>query len=276
MASATTDSQDRPIIQLEEVSKTFGGGGQKVVAVEGVDLTVKPGEFVTLIGPSGCGKSTLFNIVAGLLDADVGSGIRFKGEPRQGQDLLGAVSFMPQRDLLLPWRRVIDNATIALEVEGVRRSDARKRAQAMFQEFGLSGFENHYPHQLSGGMRQRVALMRTFLFERDLLLLDEPFGALDALTRMIMQRWLLDIWQKHRRSILFITHDVDEAIFLGDRVVVMTARPGRIKLSKEVDLPRPRDPKMTTSSEFLEIKTALLEAIEEESMKSFLSEDREG
>jgi ABC-type nitrate/sulfonate/bicarbonate transport system ATPase subunit len=260
---------------LEGVSKTFDGGGRKVVAVEGVDLAVKSGEFVTLVGPSGCGKSTLFNIVAGLLDADAGSGIRFKGEPRQGRDLLGAVSFMPQRDLLLPWRRIIDNATIALEVENVRRSDARKRAQAMFQDFGLSGFENHYPHQLSGGMRQRVALMRTFLFERELLLLDEPFGALDALTRMIMQRWLLDIWQKHRRSILFITHDVDEAIFLGDRVVVMTSRPGRIKLSKEIKLPRPRDPKMTTSPEFLDIKAELLEAIEEESIKSFLSEDSE-
>ncbi|MBB3064291.1 MULTISPECIES: ABC transporter ATP-binding protein [Limibacillus] len=275
MASATSESQDRPIIQLEGVSKTFDGGGRKVVAVEGVDLAVKSGEFVTLVGPSGCGKSTLFNIVAGLLDADAGSGIRFKGEPRQGRDLLGAVSFMPQRDLLLPWRRIIDNATIALEVENVRRSDARKRAQAMFQDFGLSGFENHYPHQLSGGMRQRVALMRTFLFERELLLLDEPFGALDALTRMIMQRWLLDIWQKHRRSILFITHDVDEAIFLGDRVVVMTSRPGRIKLSKEIKLPRPRDPKMTTSPEFLDIKAELLEAIEEESIKSFLSEDSE-
>ncbi|SLN75499.1 ABC transporter ATP-binding protein [Oceanibacterium hippocampi] len=269
-------SAGSPIIELAQLTKTFDSSGQKVVAIEGVDLAVRPGEFVTLVGPSGCGKSTLFNIVSGLLDADTGGKIHFKGEERQGKELLGTVSFMPQRDLLLPWRRVIDNAVIALEVEGMRRKEAREKAQVMFQEFGLAGFERHYPHQLSGGMRQRVALMRTFLFERDLMLLDEPFGALDALTRVMMQRWLLGIWQRHRRSILFITHDVDEAIFLGDRVVVMTARPGRIKLSREIDLPRPRDPHVTTTPEFLAIKADLMEAIEEESMKSFMSQDERG
>ncbi len=141
----------------------------------------------------------------------------------------------------------------------------------MLPEFGLTGFEAQYPHQLSGGMRQRVALMRTFLFERDLMLLDEPFGALDALTRALMQRWLLDVWQKHRRTILFITHDVDEAIFLGDRVLVMTARPGSVKLEQVVDLPRPRKPDIVTSPEFIRLKRILLEAIEEESIKSFQS-----
>jgi len=141
----------------------------------------------------------------------------------------------------------------------------------MLPEFGLAGFENQYPHQLSGGMRQRVALMRTFLFERDLMLLDEPFGALDALTRAMMQRWLLDVWQKYRRTILFITHDVDEAIFLGDRVLVMTARPGSVKLEQVIDLPRPRRPEIVTSPEFVRLKRTLLDAIEEESMKSFQS-----
>jgi ABC-type nitrate/sulfonate/bicarbonate transport system ATPase subunit len=139
----------------------------------------------------------------------------------------------------------------------------------MLPEFGLAGFEKQYPHQLSGGMRQRVALMRTFLFKRDLMLLDEPFGALDALTRVMMQRWLLDIWQRHNRTILFITHDVDEAIFLGDRVLVVTARPGCIKLELPIDLPRPRGADLVTSPEFIGLKRTLLEAIEEESMKSF-------
>ncbi|BBK44422.1 ABC transporter ATP-binding protein [Allostella vacuolata] len=264
-----TDPASDAIIELAGISRTFGGGAGRVVAIDGVDLRVGRGEFVTLVGPSGCGKSTLFNIAAGLADADPGGEIRFGGQRHAGRDLLGRVSFMPQRDLLLPWRRVIDNAILALEVEGMRRADARARALAMMPEFGLAGFERHYPHQLSGGMRQRVALIRTFLFERDLMLLDEPFGALDALTRTMMQRWLLDVWQRHRRSILFITHDVDEAIFLGDRVVVMTARPGRIKLDVAVDLPRPRPAHVATSAGFLRIKSALLDAIEEESMKSF-------
>ena len=141
-------------------------------------------------------------------EPDAGGRLDFLGRECKARDLLGQVSFMPQRDLLLPWRTVIDNAILAVEMEGMRRADARRMALDMLPEFGLAGFENQYPHQLSGGMRQRVALMRTFMFKRDLLLLDEPFGALDALTRTMMQRWLLDVWQKHRRTILFITHAV--------------------------------------------------------------------
>lgn len=261
-----------PIIELESIAKTFDGGNGPVAAISGVDLRVDEGEFVALIGPSGCGKSTLFNVVAGLQDADAGGTIRFGGEQRTSPELLGRVSFMPQRDLLFPWRRVIDNVTLALEVGGMPRSEARARAMPMFASFGLAGFERHYPHQLSGGMRQRVALMRTFLFERPLMLLDEPFGALDSLTRTMMQRWLLDVWQVHRRTVLFITHDIDEAIFLGDRVVVRTARPGSIKVSVDVNLDRPREPSIVTSAAFLDVKKTLLEAIEEESMKSFHSE----
>jgi ABC-type nitrate/sulfonate/bicarbonate transport system ATPase subunit len=139
----------------------------------------------------------------------------------------------------------------------------------LFPEFGLEGFQKHYPHQLSGGMRQRVALMRTFLFERDLVLLDEPFGALDALTRSMMQRWLLDVWARHRRTVIFITHDIDEAIFLGDRVVVMTARPGSVKHEETIALPRPRDASVSTTAPFIEIKRRLLAIIEEESLKTF-------
>jgi ABC-type nitrate/sulfonate/bicarbonate transport system ATPase subunit len=255
----------KPLIELRNVSKTFGA----TKALSDLEVSIRPGELVTVVGPSGCGKSTLFNILAGLEEPDPGNILRLKGVSSTASDLLGKVSFMPQRDLLLPWRNVIDNAILALEIEGMSRNEARKLAMEMLPEFGLAGFENQYPNQLSGGMRQRVALMRTFLFKRDLMLLDEPFGALDALTRTMMQRWLLDVWQKHKRTVLFITHDVDEAIFLGDRVLVMTARPGKVKLEQVVDLPRPRKADIVTSPEFIALKKTLLEAIEEESMKSF-------
>ena len=265
--AGSPQSAAEPLLELRALTKTFG----QVTALAGLDATIARGEFVTVVGPSGCGKSTLFNIVAGLEEPDAGGILRFEGRSCHAADLLGQVSFMPQRDLLLPWRNVIDNAILALEVEGVPRREARAKALRMLPEFGLTGFEDQYPHQLSGGMRQRVALMRTFLFERDLMLLDEPFGALDALTRAMMQRWLLDVWQKYRRTILFITHDVDEAIFLGDRVLVMTARPGSVKLEQVVDLPRPRKPDIVTAPEFIRLKRILLEAIEEESIKSFQS-----
>jgi ABC-type nitrate/sulfonate/bicarbonate transport system ATPase subunit len=277
VASAAPVAGDRrppgqPLLTLTGVSKTFGN----TQALRDLDVAIQPGEFVTVVGPSGCGKSTLFNMVAGLDEPDAGGRFNFLGKDVNARSLLGKVSFMPQRDLLLPWRTVIDNAILAVEMEGTRRSDARRMAQAMLPEFGLAGFENQYPHQLSGGMRQRVALMRTFMFERDLMLLDEPFGALDALTRAMMQRWLLDVWQKHRRTVLFITHDIDEAIFLGDRVLVMTARPGRIKLEQKIELPRPRRADIVTSPEFIALKRTLLEAVEEESMKSFTAAGAKG
>ncbi|SFU21768.1 ABC transporter ATP-binding protein [Mesorhizobium sp. YR577] len=266
VAEHTAVDPNKPLIELRNVSKTFGA----VKALQDLEVAIKPGELVTVVGPSGCGKSTLFNILAGLEEPDPGNILRLRGQSSMASDLLGQVSFMPQRDLLLPWRNVIDNAILALEIEGMPRAEARRQALQMLPEFGLSGFEKQYPNQLSGGMRQRVALMRTFLFKRDLMLLDEPFGALDALTRTMMQRWLLDVWQKHKRTVLFITHDVDEAIFLGDRVLVMTARPGRMKLEQKVDLPRPRKADIVTSPEFIALKKTLLEAIEEESMKSFM------
>jgi ABC-type nitrate/sulfonate/bicarbonate transport system ATPase subunit len=256
---------------MGQISKTFGS----LKALNGFELSVQQGEIVTVVGPSGCGKSTLFNIVAGLTEPDYGGIMRFRGRACHAAELLGQVSFMPQRDLLLPWRNVIANATLANEIEGGNRAEARAKALHMLPEFGLAGFEEQYPNQLSGGMRQRVALMRTFMFERELMLLDEPFGALDALTRALMQRWLLDVWQNHRRTILFITHDVEEAIFLGDRVLVMTARPGAVKLSCVVDLPRPRGPDLITSARFMQIKREILAAIEEESMKSFETSSRQ-
>ena len=261
------------MLELVNVWKRFGAPPAQTVAVAGANLKIAQGEFVSLVGPSGCGKSTLFNIIAGLLPPDADGSLLLGGAPQRDGQLLGKVSFMPQRDLLFPWRTVLDNAILALEVEGVPRRQARERAAAMLPEFGLKGFADHYPHQLSGGMRQRVALMRTFLFERDLLLLDEPFGALDALTRSRMQHWLLDIWARHRRTVLFITHDIDEAIVLGDRVLVMTARPGTIKSETRIDLPRPRDPSIVTSPAFMNLKRRLLDEIEEESRKTFAQEE---
>ena len=271
MQPAATDTAP-PMLELVNVWKRFGEAQAQTVAVSGVNLRIAKSEFVTLVGPSGCGKSTLFNMIAGLLPPDDDGSLLFGGAPQRDGQLLGKVSFMPQRDLLFPWRTVLDNAILALEVEGVPRKEARDRARAMLPEFGLTGFAEHYPHQLSGGMRQRVALMRTFLFERDLLLLDEPFGALDALTRSRMQHWLLDIWARHRRTVLFITHDIDEAIVLGDKVLVMTARPGTVKSETVIDLPRPRDPSIVLSPEFIGIKQRLLAEIEEESQKTFAQE----
>jgi ABC-type nitrate/sulfonate/bicarbonate transport system ATPase subunit len=274
MPPAAAGAPAPPMLELVNVWKRFGDGQAQTVAVSGVDLRIAKSEFVTLVGPSGCGKSTLFNMIAGLLPPDDDGSLLFGGTPQRDGQLLGKVSFMPQRDLLFPWRTVLDNAILALEVEGVPRKEARERARAMLPEFGLTGFAGHYPHQLSGGMRQRVALMRTFLFERDLLLLDEPFGALDALTRSRMQHWLLEIWARHRRTVLFITHDIDEAVVLGDRVLVMTARPGTVKSETVVDLPRPRDPSIVLSPEFIGLKQRLLAEIEEESRKTFAQEER--
>ena len=258
-------------IRLRGISKHFGAPGGGLAALAGVDLTVNSGEFVTLVGPSGCGKSTLFSILVGLLPPDAGGELYIDGVRQAPDHLLGRVAFMPQRDMLFPWRSVIDNAILAAEIDGVPRAEARRRAHGALARFGLDGFGNHYPQQLSGGMRQRVALMRTFLFERDIMLLDEPFGALDALTRALMQRWLLDVWGDLNRTVLFITHDIDEALFLGDRVVVMSARPGRIKLEVEVDIKRPRSPEVVTSPEFVELKRRLLGAVEDESRKAFAS-----
>ncbi|CAA2110510.1 ABC transporter ATP-binding protein [Variovorax paradoxus] len=271
-AGAQAPGTAPPMLELVNVWKRFGEAQAQTVAVSGVNLRIAKSEFVTLVGPSGCGKSTLFNMIAGLLPPDDDGSLLFGGAPQRDGQLLGKVSFMPQRDLLFPWRTVLDNAILALEVEGTPRKEARERARAMLPEFGLAGFANHYPHQLSGGMRQRVALMRTFLFERDLMLLDEPFGALDALTRTRMQHWLLELWARHRRTVLFITHDIDEAILLGDKVLVMTARPGTVKSETVIDLPRPRDPSVVLTPEFIGLKQRLLAEIEEESQKTFAQE----
>ncbi|WP_256753526.1 ABC transporter ATP-binding protein [Mesorhizobium sp. Mes31] len=219
-------------LELRHVRKAFGG----LEVLADISLGVGAGEFVSILGPSGAGKSTLFQLLTG---AEHGEGEMFFDDAPL-DDHGRHFAFMPQRDALMPWRRILDNATLGLEVQGVKRKAARARVAPLFAEFGLAGFERHFPAQLSGGMRQRAALLRTVVQERDMLLLDEPFGALDALTRAAMQRWLEQMWRHHRWTALLITHDVREAVFLSDRIYVLSARPARIVREIKVPLPRPR------------------------------------
>ncbi|HLJ68417.1 MAG TPA: ABC transporter ATP-binding protein [Chloroflexota bacterium] len=224
--------------------------------LDGVSLCAGSGELVAIIGPSGCGKSTLFNIVAGLLEPASGS-VLVHG--REVEARPGLVGYMPQKDLLLPWKSVLDNAALPLELRGMTRRHAREEVRPWLDRFGLAGFERYRPAALSGGMRQRVALLRTFLSGRDTLLLDEPFGALDALTRADMQEWLLEVWDTFRKSVVLVTHDVDEAIFLADRVYVMSPRPGRIAAEIEISLARPRAyDDVTTTPLFAALRRELL------------------
>jgi ABC-type nitrate/sulfonate/bicarbonate transport system ATPase subunit len=233
-------------LRFDGLSFSYGEGGSEVEAVRDLDLEVRAGEFVTIVGPSGCGKSTLFNLASGLAAATQGA-VRVNGNALSGVNPYTAYMF--QRDALLDWRGVVGNATLGCEFLGMSRKEAEASVRASLAEFGLEGFDKKRPYELSGGMRQRVALMRTYATERPLLLLDEPFGALDALTRLRMQEFLLRRWDDDHRTVIFITHDVDEALLLGDRVIVLTQRPARICEELRVDLPRPRDPEALMSSE---------------------------
>lgn len=259
--------ESRQRVTLTDITKVFHQDADEdpVCAVEGVNLAVNAAEFLTIVGPSGCGKSTLLNIIAGLEEPTAGSILVDGVSVSDRQRYFG---YMFQKDLLFPWRRVRDNVAIGLEVLGTPRNEARARALDILRRFDLDAFAEKYPSQLSGGMRQRVALMRTLLCDREILLLDEPFGALEALTRSIMQEWLLGIWEKDHRTVIFITHDIEEAIFLSDRILTMSARPGRIKGELTIDLPRPRDHTIVTTPRFTEFKRAVLDQIYEESLKA--------
>ena len=223
-----------PRLQVGGLCKSFGD----LEVLRDLSFHAAEGEFISILGPSGSGKSTAFALLTGGEQADAGE-VRVDGRPLGG-DRGNAFAFMPQRDVLLPWRRMIDNAILGLEVQGMRRPQARRRVEPLLDAFGLAGFENRYPAELSGGMRQRVALLRTVVQERAILLLDEPFGALDALTRTDMQRWLHDVWERHRWTVVLITHDVREAIFLSDRIYVLSPRPATVVREIGVGLPRPR------------------------------------
>jgi ABC-type nitrate/sulfonate/bicarbonate transport system ATPase subunit len=241
-------------LELRGVTKSFRGHGQSVLALHELSLTARPGEFAALIGPSGCGKSTAFNIVAGL-DEPTGGEVLIGGEQRR--DRLGASAYMPQSDTLLPWRRVLDNTTIALELAGLSRKEARRRALPLLERFGLGAFAKAWPWQLSGGMRHRAAFLRTVITEPTLMLLDEPFGALDGITRGDLQGWLTTVWEEYHSTVLLVTHDVAEAVFLADRVYVMTPRPGRIAAVVDIDLPRPRQLTLQATEEFASLERRL-------------------
>jgi ABC-type nitrate/sulfonate/bicarbonate transport system ATPase subunit len=229
---------------------------RRVTALDGIDLAVRDHEVLAVVGPSGCGKSTLLELVAGLQEPDEGSvSVAGATDAAARRD---ACAYMPQRDLLLPWRDALGNAALALECQGVGRADARRRAEPLFERFGLADFEDAPPAELSGGMRQRVAFLRTLLPGRLVLLLDEPFGALDSITRASMQRWLAGALEQEPRTVLLVTHDTEEAVFLADRVVVLSPRPGRVVGEIPVDLPRPRD---VTSPGFTAVKRSALEAL---------------
>ena len=248
-------------IQVEGVSKNYLRDGKPLQVLQDIDFDADDGEFVSIIGPSGCGKSTLLNIIAGLDEPTTGA-IYLNGQ--RSDKRLGAVGYMQQKDLLFPWRTVMDNAILGLELQGLSRSVARARASGLMEQFGLSGFENEFPYALSGGMRQRVSFLRTVLADQEIFLLDEPLSALDALNRSQLQEWLQEMWQSLNKTIVLVTHDVDEAVFLSDRVYVMTARPGRMKLALSVDLPRPRTLEMVTDAPFVSLKASLLSSIREE------------
>ncbi len=226
------------MLELASIKKGFTRDGFRLEVLAGIDLEVRQGEFVSLLGPSGCGKTTLLNIISGLIPADSGR-IILRG--REVESCLGEVAYMQQNDLLLPWRTALANAILGPELRGVRRREAQERARALFAEFGLAGFEHRYPAELSGGMRQRIALIRTLLTEKELLLLDEPFGSLDAMTRGVLHLYLLRVWKEYEKTILFVTHDLEEALALSDRIYLLTSRPARVKAVLEVPLPRPRD-----------------------------------
>lgn len=224
-----------PRLELRSIAKRF----EALAVLDDISLSVGPGEFVSVLGPSGAGKSTILQLLTGALLPDSGTifcdGQRL--DPKAHRFAL-----MPQRDALMPWRRIIDNATLGLEVRGMGRQAARARVAPLFAEFGLEGFESHYPAQLSGGMRQRAALLRTVVQQSALLLLDEPFGALDALTRTKMQRWLSSMWTRHGWTVLLITHDVREAVLLSDRIYVLSPRPAHIVRQFCVPHSHPRPP----------------------------------
>ncbi len=231
-------SLSQPRVEVSGLGKTFSGGGRDVPAVASVSFDVRDKEFVALVGPSGCGKSTVLNMIAGLIPPSAGE-IRLDGRPYAG--VPPQVGYVFQKDTVFPWRTVSRNIGLGLEYRGVPAAERERRVRAAVQLVGLEGFEEAYPATLSGGMRQRVALMRTLVVDPEILLMDEPFGALDTHTKLRLQAQLLSLWLAKRQTVVFVTHDLAEAITLSDRVIVLTSRPGRVKLIHEVKLPRPRD-----------------------------------
>jgi NitT/TauT family transport system ATP-binding protein len=248
-------------LELRGISMIYTQRGRRFAALRDVSLQIEKGQFISIVGASGCGKTTLLRIADGLV------------EPTQGQVCVDGRlvtkpgpdrGFVFQQDALFPWRTVVDNIIFGLEVQGKRKRVALQRADELVRLVGLAGFEQHFPHELSGGMRQRANLARALTIDPDILLMDEPFAALDAQTRELMQAELLRVWRSHRKTVMFVTHQIDEAVYLADRVVVMTSRPGQIKAILEVDIPRPRDLSVKRTPQFVELVDAIWKMIEEE------------
>jgi NitT/TauT family transport system ATP-binding protein len=258
-----------PALQLAKVRCTFvskDDPGQRHTAVSDVDLTVAAGEFVSVVGPTGCGKSTLLNVAAGLLQPSVGS-ISVFGEPLQG--INRRAGYMFQSDSLMPWRTALGNVMAGLEFRGA--PDARAVAEDWLRRVGLGGFGDRYPHQLSGGMRKRTSLAQTLALDPDIILMDEPFSALDIQTRQLMENELLELWSADRKSVVFITHDLEEAISLSDRVVILSAGPASRPIGEfEIDLPRPRDvAEIRLAPRFIELHTKIWQVMKEEVLKGY-------
>lgn len=246
----------RTKIKIENLSKTFKAKKKSLEVLKNLNIELYENQFVSLIGPSGCGKSTILRILAGL-EKDFSGDITVNGESIKASSF--QFGYMPQKDLLMPWRTVYKNIILPLEINGTQ--DRKLEVENLIKEFGLQGFENFYPGEISGGMKQRAGILRTFLMDSDIMLLDEPFGALDAITRIKMQEWLLNVLIEHKKTVLFITHDIEEAVFLSDRVYVLSDRPAHVIKTLDIGFPRPRNREMLSSREFLEYKDILLKAL---------------
>lgn len=247
------------------LSKSYGKDGKPVEVLRDMNVEVRKGEFVSIVGASGCGKTTFLRLINGLIKPTSGT-VAVNGRPQTSPS--GDIAFVFQQDGLLPWRRVIDNTTFGPELQRKDMSAARKAAQDFLRLVGLSGFDKHYPHELSGGMRQRVNLARALTVGADVLLMDEPFAALDAQTREIMQAELMRIWKETQKTVLFVTHQIDEAVYLSDRVLILTVRPGRLKEEVVIDLPRPRELGIKRTAEFANYVDHIWRSIEEEVRES--------
>jgi NitT/TauT family transport system ATP-binding protein len=258
-ATATSQQQSDSALVIEGVSKCFGARGSRITVVDDVSLSIERGQFVTLIGPSGCGKTTLLRIVAGLLDVDEGN-VSIFGESVQRAISAKHIGLVPQSPALLPWRTVLDNVRLPLQVNKKPDKDgSRSHADplAVLQSFGLGDVLDRRPAQLSGGMQQRVAIARAFVFDPPILLMDEPFAAVDELTREVLRHELLSVWQANRKTVLFVTHSIPEAITLSDVVVIMSSHPGRIQSVVPIDLPRPRGDMIETTKPFHDLEARI-------------------
>jgi NitT/TauT family transport system ATP-binding protein len=266
-----------PALALDKVTCTFisrEDRSQRYTAVKDTTLVVAPGEFVSVVGPTGCGKSTLLNVAAGLLQPSAGQ-VRVFGEPLAG--LNARAGYLFQADALMPWRNALENVTAGLEFRGVAPAQARAQAADWLKRVGLVGFGDRYPHQLSGGMKKRVSLAQTLILDPEILLMDEPFSALDIQTRQLMENELLDLWSANRKSVVFITHDLEEAIALSDRVVVLSAGPDTRPIGEyRIDLPRPRDvAEIRLTPRYLELHTEIWHAMKAEVLKGYAQQQRQ-